>query len=78
MRPGPHVGRGSGDGSRHAEAAEQRRPDIGAALRNQLAVGAVTSPRHAVGNDRREQGFDRAEQGEGERRGQHGHDLVHG
>ena len=46
--------------------------DIGDALRHQLAIGAMTASGHAVGHHRRQQRFDRAEQREGDRVGQHG------
>ena len=71
VRAGPHIGRGARDRAGDADAAEQRRADIGEALRHQLAVGAVAAAGHAVGDDRREQRFDRAEQREGDRVGQH-------
>ena len=42
--------------------------DVGDALRDQLHVRAVPAADHAVGDDRREQRLDRAEQRDGERR----------
>ena len=71
MRAGPHIGRGAGDGAGGADAAEQRGADVGEALRDQLAVGAVAPPGHAVGHHRRQQRFDRAEQREGDGVRQH-------
>ena len=53
MRTRTHVGRGPGDGPCHAEAAEERRADIGHALRDKLAVRTVPPSGHAVGDDRR-------------------------
>ena len=50
------------------DAAEQRRRDVGDALRDQLHVGAVPPADHAVGDDRGEQRLDRAEQRDRERR----------
>ena len=37
-RAGPHIGGRAGDGAGDADAAEQRRADIGGALRHQLAL----------------------------------------
>ncbi len=70
-RAGADIGRGAGDGAGDADAAEQRRGDVGRALRHQLAVGAMPAPGHAVGDHRREQALDAAEQREGEGGGQH-------
>ena len=61
-----------------ADAAEQRRADIGKALRHQFAIGAMPAAGHAVGHHRRQQGFDGAQQGEGDRVGQHRLRLVQG
>ena len=71
-RAGADVGRGARDRAGDADAAEQRRADVGDALRHQLAIGAVAAPGHAVGDHRRQQRFDGAEQREGDRVGQHG------
>ena len=71
-RAGAHIGGGARDRAGDADAAEERRGDIGEALRHQLAVRAVPPSGHAVGDDGREQRFDRAEQREGEGIGQHG------
>ena len=74
-RAGADIGGGAGDVAGHADAAEKRRGDVGDALRHQLAVGAVAAPAHAVGDHRRQQAFDAAEQREGQRRRQHVGDL---
>jgi hypothetical protein len=50
MRAGADIGGGAGDGAGDADAAEQRRADVGDALRHQLAVGAVAAAGHAVGD----------------------------
>ena len=57
-RAGADVGRGARDQAGDADAAEQRRADIGDALRHQLAIGAVTASGHAVGDHRRQQRLD--------------------
>ena len=49
--------------------------DIGDALRDQFAVGAMAAAGHAVGDHRRQQRFDGAEQGEGDGVGQHRRDA---
>ena len=51
----------------------ENRPDaiFGQTLRHQLAIRPVPTAGHAVGDDGRQQGFDRAEQREGEGAGQH-------
>ena len=46
-------------------------PILANALRDQFAIGAMPAAGHAVGDDRREQRFDAAEQRERERVGQH-------
>ena len=61
-RTGADVGRGSGDGAGDADAAEQRRADIGKALRNQFTIRPMPSSSHPVGHHRRQQRFDGAEQ----------------
>ena len=70
-RAGADIGGGARDGAGDADAAEQGGADVGDALRHQLAVGAVPPAGHAVGDHRREQRFDRAQQGEGQRGRQH-------
>ena len=70
-RAGAHIGRGARDGAGDADAAEQRRADIGDALRHQFAIGAMAAAGHAVGDHRRQQRFDGAEQREGDGIGQH-------
>ena len=70
-RAGADIGRGARDGAGDADAAEQRRADIGKALRHQFAIGAMPAAGHAVGDHRRQQRFDGAEQREGDRVGQH-------
>ena len=71
VRAGADIGGGARDRAGDADAAEQRRADIGDALRHQFAVGAVPPPGHAVGDHGRQQRFDGAEQREGDRVGQH-------
>ena len=71
---GAHVRRRARDRARHADAAEQTRRNVGGALRDELAVAAVPAARHAVGDDRRQQRLDRAEQREGNGARQH---LAH-
>ena len=60
------IGRRAGDRSGGAHAAERHGGDIGQALGDEFAVGAVLAPAHAVGDDGRQQAFDGAEQGDGE------------
>ena len=71
MRTGADIGRGARDRAGDANAAEQSRADIGRALGHQFTIGAVPPSGHAVGDHRREQRFDRAQQREGDRAGQH-------
>jgi hypothetical protein len=78
VRPCPDIGGGARNRAGDTDAAEQGRADIGRALRHQFAIGAVAPPGHAVGHNGGEQRFDGAEQGEGDRGGQHVHDLGHG
>jgi hypothetical protein len=52
MRAGADVGRRARDQPGHADAAEQRRADIGDALRHQLAIRAVPPAGHAVRDHR--------------------------
>ncbi len=70
-RAGADVGRGPRDGAGDADAAEQRRADIGKALRHQFAIRAMPAAGHAVGHHRRQQRLDGAEQRERDRVGQH-------
>ena len=69
-RAGAHVGRGARDRAGRGQAAEQRRADVGDALRDQFAVGAMAAADHAVGDDRRQQRFDAGEERDGEGGGQ--------
>ena len=46
--------------------AKQRRDDVGDALTDKFGVAAMMAADHTVGNDRRQQRFDRAEQGDGD------------
>ena len=71
-RAGADVRRRAGDGTGDAHPAEGHRGDIGGALGDKLAVGAVLSPAHAVGNHCRQQALDGAEQGDGDSIGEHG------
>ena len=50
------------------DAAEQRRDDVGRALRHELHVRLVPRADHAVGDDGGEQRLHRAEQRDGDRR----------
>ncbi len=74
-RAGPDVGRGAGDGAGDAHAAEGHRRHVGGTLGDELAVGAVLAPAHAVGDDRRQQALDGAEQGDGDGIGKYGAQL---
>ena len=67
LRAGADVGRGARDRSGDADTAKQGGSDIGDALRDQLHVVAVLASGHAVGDLRREQALDPAEQREGQR-----------
>ena len=51
-------------------AAEQRGDDIGGTLREQFGARAMMRADHSVGDDCRQQGFDRREEGDDERRRQ--------
>jgi hypothetical protein len=62
------VGRGARDGAGGGEAAEERGGDVGHALGDQFLVGVVAVVDLAVGDARRQQRFDGAEQGDGDRR----------
>ena len=59
--PGADVGRGARDGAGRRQPAEQRRGDVGDALRDQLDVRVVPVAAHPVGDHRRHQRLDRAE-----------------
>jgi hypothetical protein len=71
-RAGADVGGGAGDRAGDGHAAEERRRDVGRALRHQLAVRAVPPAAHRVGDHGREQALDAAQQRERERVGQDG------
>ena len=64
-----HIGGGACDGAGGRKAAEQRGDEVGRALGEQFLVGVVAVVDLAVGDARREQGFDGAEHGDGQRRG---------
>ena len=64
------VGGGARDRAGRRNSAEQRRGDVRDALRDQFDVGIVPVAAHPVGDDRRQQAFDRGEQRHRERRGQ--------
>jgi hypothetical protein len=64
---GAHVGGGAGDGAGGCEAAEQRRGGW-PALGDELLVGVVAVLDGRIGDPRRQQRFDGAEQGDGEGR----------
>ncbi len=69
-RAGADIGRGARNRAGHRHAAADRRRDIADALRDQFAVRAMAPSRHAVGDDGREQRFDRAQNRDGDRVGQ--------
>ena len=71
-RTGAHIGRGTGDGTRGRDAAEERHDDVGDALCHQLLIRIVLVVDHAIRHCGREQRFDRAQQCDGEGR----HDEV--
>ena len=54
------------------QSAEQRRGEIGDALRDQLHVGIMLIAAHAIGDHGGHQGFNRAEHRHGERGSKHG------
>ena len=62
------VGRGARDRAGGRDAAEERRRDVGDALRDELDVGLVAAADHAVGDDGGEQRLDGGEQGDRDRR----------
>ena len=76
MRARAHIGCGPRDGASDAETAEERRSEIGRALCDKLAVRAVPTPGHAVGDHRGEKRLDGAQKREGDCGGQNRHDLV--
>jgi CHAD domain-containing protein len=60
---GAHVGHGARDGAGGRDAAEQRRDEVGDALRHQLLVGVVSRELgHVVGHARAQQRLDRPQQ----------------
>jgi hypothetical protein len=71
------VGRGAGDGAGGGEAAEERGGDVGQALGDEFLVGIVAVVDLAVGDARREQRFDGAEQGDGDRRRDQLAEIMH-
>ena len=75
-RPGAHIGGRARDGAGDADAAKQRRHDIGDALGDQFAVGAMAAAGHAIGDDGREQRLDGPEQREGKAVWKHCHELL--
>ena len=54
--------------ARHRNAAEQRRGEVGNALRHQFLVGVVPVVCHAIGHPGAQQGFDGPQEGNGKRR----------
>ena len=66
---GAYIGGGTGDGARSGEAAKQRCCKIGQALGDEFLVRVVAILDRRVGNARRQKGFNGAEQGDGEGRG---------
>ena len=75
-RAGADVGSGAGDGAGGGDSPEERRGDVGDALRNQLDVGVVTVAGHAVRDDGGEQAFDGAQHRDGEGRGEEWEDVL--
>ncbi len=65
---GQHVGAGAGDDAGGRHAAEQRRQDVGRALRQQFAVGLVAVAGHVVGHHGGQQRFHADQNGDGEGR----------
>ncbi len=74
-RSGAHIGGRARDRACDADAAEGGGRHVGNALGDELGIGPMPAPRHAVGDDGRKQAFDRAEKREGEGGGQHLGDL---
>ena len=64
------VGHRAGDGARGRDAAEERRQQVGGALRDELGVGVVAVVDHAVGHRRRQKRFDGAQDGDGDSHGE--------
>ncbi len=62
------VGRGSSDRARGGEPAEKPGTEVRDALSDELLVGVVLRAEHAVGDGRREQRFDGAQQRDRDRR----------
>ncbi|MPN60503.1 hypothetical protein SDC9_208231 [bioreactor metagenome] len=63
-----HVGHGARNGAGGRHAAEERRDEVGNALRHQLLVRVVAVIDHAVGHARAQQRLDRAQQRQRDRR----------
>ena len=61
---------GAGDGAGGRQPAEDRRHDVGDALRDELDVRVVPVAAHAIGDDGRHQRLDGAEHGDRQRRAQ--------
>ena len=61
-RAGANIGGRAGNRTGDTNAAEKRARDIGEALSDELAIGAMTAAGHAVGDHRRKQALDAAEQ----------------
>ena len=77
-RAGPDVHRGTGNGAGGGHTAKQRGHQVGDSLPEQFAVGIVLlADRHGVGHRRGQQRLQRAERGDGQRRGQHSADQPH-
>ena len=75
-RAGADVGSGAGDRAGGGDSTEERRGDVGDALRDQLDVGVVAVAGHAVRDDGGEQAFDRAKHSHGEGCGEEGEDVL--
>ena len=66
------IGGGAGDGAGGGKTAKQGRDDVGDALADQLLIGVVREPGHAIGDDCRQQRFNRPQHGNRKRRAQQG------
>ena len=70
LRAGANVGGGARNGASCGNAAEQRRSNIGDALRHKFHIGIVPVAGHAVGDHGGEQALERRQQRHCKRRGQ--------
>ena len=73
---GAEVGGRARDGAGDRDAADQRRDQVGHALRQELGAGVVPIAGHRIGDDRRQEAFDRREQRHRQGRRQERQDQV--